>query len=1057
MRKRILSALSAALVMLLVLVIAPAASQADTAPESVVLSANQVVIDLAEDKYARLQASVLPEGADRDVDWSSSDRNVVRVSSSGKLTGRKLGTAVITAVSEKDETVLATCTVTVVDSDIPERILLSQNTVTIDLAKSNSVTLTAAAEPAAANQRVRWKSSSSSVASVSSSSGKIRARKPGVAVITAASRESSDVYAECVVNVIDTRIPEKISFEGMGASISLDRYETLQLTPVVEPSIADQNVRWKSSKSSVVYVSSKGVLTAKRGGTATITCYSKRDSSVKAVLEVTVNQYPSPDKIELSPATTVMVLGETLQLNPVTYPENTKVCEFFTWKSSSSRRASVDENGLVTAKQTGWVTITCTSKQSSRVRATRKILVVTPESPHYIHLRNKDTGALLNDQIVTVNPTDTIQLVSQVLPEGKNGEITWKSSSTSRARVDENGFVTALKAGEVTITATSKANREVKATFKLKIVNLPAPDSIQLTAPAHTIEITDTLKLTATTLPLGEKRSQEFKWYTSSSSTARVSSDGVVTPRKVGTVTITVKSSRNSRVKATYVVNIIDSKMPDSVTLAESGTITIENGQKLALNATVSPATATQTLRWTSSSSRVLVDENGVVTGVRSGSATISAISTYSSKKKDTVKIKVVTKAAPTALALSAQPQTVMVGKTTRLTVTPTPANASVLGTFASSNPAVATVDADGVVTAHAVGTARITLTSLKNSAVSATIPIVVYDDYTPGGVTLSDSVLYLTDGDVKTVASSVFPATAPQTVTWSSSNSSIASVDADGVVRANGIGTATISATTSNGLSARCKVSVTSEYVATTIPARTTTVAGIADNMKKINDIKESAKNQILNLMINGTITSTESTERQQIIDRAFEMQLFPWMTESIQPYWTSEFAYKQYVPGNVYYGLPYIQKNLKDSYANREYNVEKAVRENRYTDTGKGYYLLNRDNLLGNMYVGTDCSSFMGIAQYGIKHPAAFIRTKYIVTSSYYETIDFSQMRPGDMLVMGKNHVVMFLYWVDHAKTQMMIIEQGGDGNTVICSIKDLTFYSSQGYIARRRVDFK
>lgn len=939
----------------------------------------------------------------------------------------------------------------------PESVVLSESQIIIDLAKSSRASLIASAEPANANQRVRWKTSSSSVARVSSS-GVITGRKPGTAVITASSRENSAVYAECVVNVIDTRIPTGITFAGQGETLSLDRYETLQLTPLVEPAIADQTVRWKSSKSSVVYVSSKGVLTAKKGGTATITCYSKRDSSVKAVLQVTVNQYPTPEKIELIPDATVMVLGETLQLDPVTYPENTKVCDFFTWKSNSSRRASVDENGLVTAKKTGWVTITCASKQSSRVKATRKILVVTPDSPHYIHIRNQETGALLNEQTITLNPTDQLQLVSQVLPEGKNEEITWKSSSTSCATVDANGLVTAKKAGTVTITATSKVNQEVKAAFKLKIVNLPAPDEILLTGSTWKLEITDTLKLTATTLPLGEKRSQEFKWYTSNSSIARVSSDGVVTPRKVGTVTITVKSARNSRVKATYVVNVVDSKLPDSVTLAESGTITIENGQKLPLNATVTPSTATQTLVWkSSSSSRVTVDQNGVVTGVKSGSATISAVSTYSSKKKDTVKIKVVTKAAPTALALSAQPQTVMVGKTTQLTVTPTPATASVLGTYVSSNPAIATVDQDGVVTAHAVGTARITLTSLKNSSVKATIPIVVYDEYTPGGVTLSDSMIYMVKGNSQAITASVFPATAPQNVVWSSSDTGVVSIGSDGMITAAGTGTAVISATTTNGLSARCKISVTSEYVATEIPARTTTVAGIAGNMKKIEDIKDSAKNQILNLYIKGKIASAESDTRQQIIDRAFEMQLFPWMTETVQPYWTSEYAYKQYVPGNVYYGLPYIQSNLKGSYANREYNVAKAVSENRYTDSGNGYYLLNRDKLVGGMYVGADCSSFMGIAQYGINHPAAFIRTKYIVTSSYYETVDFSELRPGDLLVMGKNHTIMFLYWVDQAKTQMMIIEQGGDGNTVICSIKDLSFYSSQGYIARRRVDFK
>ena len=51
-----------------------------------------------------------------------------------------------------------------------------------------------------------------------------------------------------------------------------------------------------------------------------------------------------------------------------------------------------------------------------------------------------------------------------------------------------------------------------------------------------------------------------------------------------------------------------------------------------------------------------------------------------------------------------------------------------------------------------------------------------------------------------------------------------------------------------------------------------------------------------------------------------------------------------------------------------------------------------------------------------------------------------------------MAKNHVVMFLYWMNAEKTQFMVIEQGGNGSTIICSIKDVAYYSSQGYVPRR-----
>ncbi len=1054
-RSRTLVALWLSIVLALCLGMSYDAAFADATPQQVVLSANQLVIYLAENKNASITASVLPSDASQTVEWSTSDRAVARVSR-GKITGYHCGSATITAYSKADRTILGTCSVTVRDSSVPEKIVLSQNRLNIDLAHGSKATLTAKAEPAIANQRVRWKTSSSAIARVSSS-GVITARKPGSVTIQAISRKSSAVVAECQVTVTDTRIPASISFEGLGNTLSLDRYQTYQLTPVISPASADQNIVWKSSRSSVVSVSKNGLLTAKSGGSAVITCYSKRSKSTAAVLQVNVHQYPSPTAITLSPNVSGMEVGSSIQLTPVTSPANQKVCQYFTWKTSSSARATVSKEGVVTAKKTGWVTITCTSKQNSRIRASRKILIVTPDSPREVRFTNEH-GALMNDVTYTIHPAEDLRLTANVLPAGKNPNLRWRSSRTSVATVDQNGLIHARKAGTATITATSSVNGDVRATMTLKVVNLPAPDGIELNASGSNLELTDTLQLTAKTLPAGEKRSQEIKWRSSNTSVARVSESGLVTPRKLGTATITATSARNSRVKATFVVHVIDSKLPDYVRLAEEGTITIENGQRLALTATVAPSTAVQTLRWSSSSSsRVSVDGNGVVTGIRSGTATITVSSAYNGSRKDTVKVKVTSKPSPSAFTLQARPQTVMVGKSTQLTVVPTPADASVLCTYSSSNQAVATVDANGVVTAHAPGTAIITARSSKNSSVYATLPIVVYDENTPGSITLSSNMLYLTTGSSGRLSASVFPATAPQTVTWSSSNPSVAAVSADGLVSGRGVGTAVISARTSNGLTANCQISVTSTYVATAIPARTTDISGIEANLKKIDDIRQSALNQITMLAMQGTISPQEAATRRQIIDRAFEMQAFPWMTESTQPYWSSKYAYKKYEPGNVYYGLPYIQTAADNSYKNREYNVAKAVSERRYVNSGKGYYVLNRNNLLRGMYVGNDCSAFVNIAEYGINHSAAFLKTYTMDTSSYYKTVrEYSEMRPGDFMVLRKSHTVMFLYWVDAAKTRMMIIEQGGDGNTVICSIHDLSYYSSQGYIVRRRASF-
>ena len=83
--------------------------------------------------------------------------------------------------------------------------------------------------------------------------------------------------------------------------------------------------------------------------------------------------------------------------------------------------------------------------------------------------------------------------------------------------------------------------------------------------------------------------------------------------------------------------------------------------------------------------------------------------------------------------------------------------------------------------------------------------------------------------------------------------------------------------------------------------------------------------------------------------------------------------------IPGNVYYGLPYIQTSSRGSYLNRRYNVEKALNEGRYYSSGKGYYLLNQQKLLEDMYVGNDCSAFVSM----ISRSSAFCSSRLYLAS--------------------------------------------------------------------------
>ncbi|WP_096085682.1 carbohydrate-binding protein [Agaribacterium haliotis] len=140
------------------------------------------------------------------------------------------------------------------------------------------------------------------------------------------------------------------------------------------------------------------------------------------------------------------------------------------------------------------------------------------------------------------------------------------------------------------------------------------------------------------------------------------------------------------------------------------------------------------------------------------------------------------------------------------------PANASnKVVSWTSSNPSVASVDPNGVVTGTGVGSATITAVSVDGSisdTVSVSVAQLVADSV---GIVGVPSSLYV--GSSKQLSAAVRPIHAPdRAVTWRSSNTDVLTVDANGVVEAVGQGTAAITATTSNNLSA--SVSITTEIL---------------------------------------------------------------------------------------------------------------------------------------------------------------------------------------------------------------------------------------------------
>lgn len=157
----------------------------------------------------------------------------------------------------------------------------------------------------------------------------------------------------------------------------------------------------------------------------------------------------------------------------------------------------------------------------------------------------------------------------------------------------------------------------------------------------------------------------------------------------------------------------------------------------------------------------------------------------------------------------------VEVGKTTTLVAGFEPSEApNKAHSWTSEDPTIASVDASGVVTGRATGTTRITATALCNNSTATCIVKVVNKIIHVTSLSLNTTSLNLSLDDTYQLTATVSPSTATvKDVTWSSSDSSIASVDDNGMVKANGLGEAVITATC-DGKSTTCKVTVSDKTV---------------------------------------------------------------------------------------------------------------------------------------------------------------------------------------------------------------------------------------------------
>lgn len=536
---------------------------------------------------------------------------------------------------------------------------------------------------------------------------------------------------------------------------------TKQLKAALTPTYPTNNaVSWASSDAGIATVNASGLVTGVAPGVATITV-TTQDGGKTAQSSIKVTPVISVTGVVLDPAITIG-LGTSRNLTATVVPANATYKKV-SWVSSDTTIVRINSSGLVTGLKLGTATITVTTEDGAKT-ATSLLTVGT------LVIANNCGGPTIGNFVAdapqsgyqwTISTPTAIDLTGVSAPAPADAYRTQRNGGQpliySYGNLVPNGlYVVRLHFAEIAatitagkrkfnVTGTSIADTLLKnfdifaqaggrykaivrefsvrsnasgvlnivfrpiANFDYAAVNaievgLTPLTSVAVSPAAASVGVGDTTRLSVVILP-ANATNRKVTWTSSNTAVVGVDANGLLRGISPGNATVTATSDEGGKTASAtitaYNIGVT------GVTLPSTASVGVNNTATLA--ATIQPANASnKALAWSSSDAGIVaVDQNGVLTGIAPGTATVTVTTQDGAKTASSV--VTASNVLITSIVLNQPAATVGVGDTTTIKATTAPVNASNKTiVWSSSNPSIATVNAAGVVTAVAVGTASI-------------------------------------------------------------------------------------------------------------------------------------------------------------------------------------------------------------------------------------------------------------------------------------------------------------------------------------------------------------
>jgi uncharacterized protein YjdB len=574
---------------------------------------------------------------------------------------------------------------------------------------------------------------------------------------------------------------------------------------------------------------------------------SETVTTKKGSLDITVNAAATNLSLKcglVDPVSTLdMTVGDSASLIEATVTGSTAAC--LVASVDKPAIAAIDTSALTTD---GKVTVTPLSVGTAiitvRTRGSnisKTVVINVAKAPTYVN------SLVLDKATLSLPVNGTYSLVATVGPDDATDKtVTWTSDRPNDVSVDPNsGLVKVLRdftGAAAVITATTNghdpANPAITRTCAVS-VNTIAVDGISLSDTSITLYKGSWKTISAVITPSGAA-DPAVTWSSGDNNIATVDANGkitaigVPTDKEYGETTITAQTS-NSAVKATVTVKVLPAVLITSLTLNKSD-LALNVGDEETLTVTGTPSNATnKTINWTSSNTDVAtVNSSGKIIAASKGTAVIKAESTDGSDKYASC-VVTVNNIQVLNVYLDKSSFDLSEGDTATVKATLYPTNATNQTIkWTSSNTSVATVDSKGNITAGATkGYSIITAAATDGSGKYAECVVLSKPKISVTGITINyGTSLDLLVSDSTYLKATILPANATtQTATWTSSNTSVASIDSTGLLKGLTLGEATVTAT-ADGKTASIKITVTNtEYN-----------YGVAANFRRRVNVRASA-----------------------------------------------------------------------------------------------------------------------------------------------------------------------------------------------------------------------